>query len=438
MTENNSPENQESRPAYYAVIPAAVRYDETLPMGAKLLYGEITALCNLKGFCWAGNAYFSKLYQKDGRTITRWIKALKDSGYINISFAFTPGSKEIDARIISLTKPPVPGPVREMPPQGDDPVREEPPQGGGDIFVTTPCPGGQADGAAGPPDSGSAALDGQANPAREEPPQGGGDIFVTTYRQNCQGVVTKLSGGGDKNVQENSTSTIITEANITKAAAACRAETQKTPPPENAGAAAGKNIRTEKDAPPARPDTTANPDAAPGIQKLKAALSAVAAELVFDAAFYPRALAFMAANGLGNGYLSWIHARCLEKKPRFLPGLFYRLFFADNMLELFNVSRPPPGPAARPPPVISPCPACGQPHDRSRDCPVCGLAAGAPPDQAEHWKRVYALPEDRRRDFLQRDAAILSSARLKDFKKTAAARADLRREFGVQRPEDPP
>ncbi len=68
--------------AYYAVIPASVRYDPSLSANAKLLYGEITALCSEKGFCWASNSYFAKLYEKDGRTISRWISQLIEKGYI--------------------------------------------------------------------------------------------------------------------------------------------------------------------------------------------------------------------------------------------------------------------------------------------------------------------------------------------------------------------
>ena len=48
-------------PGYFAIIPGNIRYDKTLCPNAKLLYGEITSLCNKKGHCWASNSYFSKL-----------------------------------------------------------------------------------------------------------------------------------------------------------------------------------------------------------------------------------------------------------------------------------------------------------------------------------------------------------------------------------------
>ena len=73
---------QADKKSYYAVIPAAVRYDDSLSPGTKILYGEITALCSEKGFCWASNSYFAKLYDKKPKTISRWIAQLVKAGHI--------------------------------------------------------------------------------------------------------------------------------------------------------------------------------------------------------------------------------------------------------------------------------------------------------------------------------------------------------------------
>ena len=73
------------QPSYYAIIPASVRYDNTLKANEKLLYGEITTLCNKKGCCWATNDYFAKLYEVSKETISRWISDLKNRGYIYLA-----------------------------------------------------------------------------------------------------------------------------------------------------------------------------------------------------------------------------------------------------------------------------------------------------------------------------------------------------------------
>ena len=92
---------------YYAIIPANVRYDKNLKDKAKLLYGEITALCNEKGYCWASNRYFAELYSVSIKTISTLIKNLIDNGYIYSEIIYKDGSKEIDKRYLKLTNKPI-------------------------------------------------------------------------------------------------------------------------------------------------------------------------------------------------------------------------------------------------------------------------------------------------------------------------------------------
>lgn len=89
---------EEQQRSYYAIIPANVRYDKDLVPNAKLLYGEITALCNEKGYCWASNQYFAELYNVSDRTIKNWISQLADKGYIQRSVKYREGTREIEQR----------------------------------------------------------------------------------------------------------------------------------------------------------------------------------------------------------------------------------------------------------------------------------------------------------------------------------------------------
>lgn len=89
---------EEQQKAYYAIIPANVRYDKDLAPNAKLLYGEITVLCNEKGYCWASNQYFAELYHVSDRTIKKWVGQLVDKGYIVRTVNYKEGTKEIEHR----------------------------------------------------------------------------------------------------------------------------------------------------------------------------------------------------------------------------------------------------------------------------------------------------------------------------------------------------
>lgn len=97
----------EEQKNYYAIIPANVRYDKNLKDKAKLLYGEITALCNEKGYCWANNEYFANLYGISKTTVSLLIKNLIDNGYIYSEIIYKDGTKEILNRYLSIVKYPI-------------------------------------------------------------------------------------------------------------------------------------------------------------------------------------------------------------------------------------------------------------------------------------------------------------------------------------------
>jgi hypothetical protein len=74
------------RPTFYAVIPAFVRYAD-ISAPAKLMYGEVTALCEKEGYCWASNGYFGNLYQANERSVHRWLNELFKAGFVTVDLA---------------------------------------------------------------------------------------------------------------------------------------------------------------------------------------------------------------------------------------------------------------------------------------------------------------------------------------------------------------
>ena len=94
-------ENTIEKPSYFAIIPANVRYDKELKANAKLLYGEISCLCNSNGQCWATNNYFAELYGVSKETVSRWISQLAKKNYIKVVITYQE-SGEIDKRYISI------------------------------------------------------------------------------------------------------------------------------------------------------------------------------------------------------------------------------------------------------------------------------------------------------------------------------------------------
>jgi len=95
------------KPNYYAVIPAEVRYSKKLTPNAKLLYAEITALCNMNGKCVASTQYFCKLYEVSRSSIQNWLRLLEKNNYITRDVKYKQGSREIESRCIKLVDNPM-------------------------------------------------------------------------------------------------------------------------------------------------------------------------------------------------------------------------------------------------------------------------------------------------------------------------------------------
>jgi hypothetical protein len=90
-------------PSYYAVIPANVRYDKNLKANEKLLYGEIAALSNKNGYCWASNNYFAELYGVSKIAVSGWINNLCKAGYIT-SEVHRDERNQVTERIIAINQ----------------------------------------------------------------------------------------------------------------------------------------------------------------------------------------------------------------------------------------------------------------------------------------------------------------------------------------------
>ena len=79
--------------SYYIIIPSRVRYDSRLTPSEKLLYGEILALSEKSGYCFATNSYFAKLYNVTVVSVSNWVGHLIDYGYISAEYNKTSEDK---------------------------------------------------------------------------------------------------------------------------------------------------------------------------------------------------------------------------------------------------------------------------------------------------------------------------------------------------------
>ncbi|MDR1177248.1 MAG: helix-turn-helix domain-containing protein, partial [Spirochaetaceae bacterium] len=285
---------------------ASVRYDSSLPQGAKILYGEISARTNQRGYCWTSNARFVTLYGVSERTINYWIAALHNAGHIVISYEYYGNSKKIKERRITLPLP-IAKVVEKLP-------------------LSEPPPGG---------------------------PEG---------ENNTQQLVVQKIAPPDSATDRTGTKPLPEGGNDTTSSGAKICSTknlvvQKIAPPGGAKNC-GDNIKV--------PNTAAAAAYLP--KDIKAAFDGAGAELVFQDRVYQKAASYMTENQLDLSYAAFILGITRKKKPDDLRALFLTLFFAPDLAELFKASRkPPPEPVQERCPACgashdagdAECPSCG-------------------------------------------------------------------------------
>jgi hypothetical protein len=66
----------------FSIVPNFIKPQQGLSPMSKLIYGDIYSLAHQKGFCFASNTYFEKLYRISKSTVTKSINELQKLEYI--------------------------------------------------------------------------------------------------------------------------------------------------------------------------------------------------------------------------------------------------------------------------------------------------------------------------------------------------------------------
>lgn len=92
-------EESENNIGCYSVIPTRILFNEKLKPNVKLLYGAITSLCNKEGYCFASNNYLGTKFKVDPKTISSWIKELRELNYVIVEIIRNDKKEIIQRRI---------------------------------------------------------------------------------------------------------------------------------------------------------------------------------------------------------------------------------------------------------------------------------------------------------------------------------------------------
>ena len=72
------------KPGYYGIMPATVRYSKKINSFCKVLFTDITALCNKNGFCNAKNSTLADWHGVSDSTISKSITMLSKAGFLKV------------------------------------------------------------------------------------------------------------------------------------------------------------------------------------------------------------------------------------------------------------------------------------------------------------------------------------------------------------------
>jgi len=74
----------ENNSSYYVNIPGLVLEDRTITPYAKLLFGIVSSLCNIQGFCFASSDYLAERLGVTDRAIRNYVIELLNAGHIRV------------------------------------------------------------------------------------------------------------------------------------------------------------------------------------------------------------------------------------------------------------------------------------------------------------------------------------------------------------------
>lgn len=78
------PEELELEPesSYFVVLTSEILYDRRINEFQKLLFAAVSGLCRKRGYCWAPNKHFEKLFDKSETQVSQGISKLVELGYL--------------------------------------------------------------------------------------------------------------------------------------------------------------------------------------------------------------------------------------------------------------------------------------------------------------------------------------------------------------------